>query len=402
MKSESVPTYIVRMRKLPLLESITIGDNRSNSPYTGDLLEIRPILPITIFGGSSIEISMGTQLDQVTIRYDTDLFEVTNPCTNRDIICVSATNNRIHPGERLVVVTVEFNRPFNRARIGDIYQFSLVIRGIKIKTLAVTVTIMRSKSSRMTIENLRSQGQVGGQIHKPIIKIQGQTNILGDDLAEMVFTIFDAFTYYNRRKLDLHSLYINRFIKSQLKQTTFKKCCDDISLFRVLEGTGQTAIEKCKNLYLNDSVIESQVEFYEFFHDKLTLYAMAKYILFRLLTGKFNIKFLLRKYDKKFFKDLASSRFWRFKEVFFGPDQLNTYNRFFKFDIGKTPVGPHLIKKRELTGPRLASDLDEKYEDQKDTNSHKPIEIKIKKLIKNRSKKKSGEKHRNKQMAISN
>ena len=400
MESEPVPIYVAKMKKLPLLESITIKDNKTNSPYTGDLLEMRPILPITILGGSRIEISIGTQPDHVTIIYDTDSFEVTNPSTNRDIISVSAIKNRIHPGERLVVVKVKFNRSFNRVRKGDIYQFSFVIRGIKTKTLAVAINIMRHKTSGMTIENLESYVQV----KKPIIQIQGQTNILGDDLEDMLFTIWDAFTYYNHKKLKLDSQYINKFIKSELKQTIFRKCWDDISLAPVLAGTGQTAIEKCKNLYLNDSVIQSQVEFYEFFHDKLTLYAMAKYILFRLLTGKFNIKYLLRKYDEKFFKDLASSRFRRFKEVFFGPDQLNTYNRFFKFDIGDTQlkelpnasVESHLIKKTESpekTHINLivcpVSNLDEKDENKKNTDSHKPIKTKIKKSIKNKIKRKT-------------
>ena len=45
------------------------------------------------------------------------------------------------------------------------------------------------------------------------------------------------------------------------------------------------------------------------FYEQMILYGMLKYILAKLLYGEFNIKYLLRKYNKQFFKDLSHSRF---------------------------------------------------------------------------------------------
>lgn len=66
------------------------------------------------------------------------------------------------------------------------------------------------------------------------------------------------------------------------------------------------------------------------FSDKMAQYALSKYILARLLYGFFSLKFLTRCYNKKFFHDLAASRFSPFIAIFtdtsFG---LIGFERFF-------------------------------------------------------------------------
>lgn len=56
---------------------------------------------------------------------------------------------------------------------------------------------------------------------------------------------------------------------------------------------------------------------------------MAKYILSRLLYCKFNIKYLLGKYNNTFLLDLNMSRFCAFTTFF----EENNYNKYFLFSL---------------------------------------------------------------------
>ena len=70
---------------------------------------------------------------------------------------------------------------------------------------------------------------------------------------------------------------------------------------------------------------------------KVIAYAFMKYGLSRLLYGKLKYKYLLRRYNEKFFRDLANSRFFRFIEFFEGilvdqygnPFTLQGYDKYF-------------------------------------------------------------------------
>ncbi len=58
---------------------------------------------------------------------------------------------------------------------------------------------------------------------------------------------------------------------------------------------------------------------------------MIKYILSRLLYGKFNINYLLGKYNDKFLTKLSTSRFCYFMS-FFESEPYNHYNNYFLYD----------------------------------------------------------------------
>lgn len=169
-----------------------------------------------------------------------------------------------------------------------------------------------------------------GKILVPIIIIEGQTLFDGTDLSDMKFTIKDEFEYYEHKCIVGTKCGIFSICPDKLKETIFQKCCKDISLVNVLRGEGKTAFDKAKFLYYNDPQIQTQVDFYSFYYNNLILYAMSKYILSRLLYGKFNIKFLLQKYNEEFFINLGNSRFCGALSIFNDEKQLATYNRFFK------------------------------------------------------------------------
>lgn len=168
----------------------------------------------------------------------------------------------------------------------------------------------------------------------PWILIEGQTVFDGSELGDMKFTITDEFNYCSQNKPLRNTECGVYFIKpNQVKTTIFRKCCPEISLFSVLRGEGSTSFEKAKYLYNRDAALQAATSFYEFYYYRLTLYSMAKYIISKILYGKFCIRFLLGKFDEEFYKNLSNTRFCGAVRIFNGPDELAAYNKYFKFDI---------------------------------------------------------------------
>ena len=94
----------------------------------------------------------------------------------------------------------------------------------------------------------------------------------------------------------------------------------------VLRGKGSSLLDKAKNIYDNNKPFPE-------FYLNLILYGMSKYILSRILYGKFNINFLLRKYNDKFLDDLSNSRFCSFIEAFVDPtSKIFGYDKYFKLN----------------------------------------------------------------------
>ena len=165
----------------------------------------------------------------------------------------------------------------------------------------------------------------------PSILIQGQTTFDGSDLADVKFTISDTRTYYDHKPLVNTECGIFMANPTDIQQTIFQKCCNEISLFPVLRGKGETAFEKAKFLFKKESCeFQETIGFYQFYYNNLILYAMSKYILSYILYGKFNIKFLLQRYNEKFFTDLGQSRFCGALRIFNDENQLGCYNKYFK------------------------------------------------------------------------
>jgi len=90
-----------------------------------------------------------------------------------------------------------------------------------------------------------------------------------------------------------------------LKQTKFHQCCP--FMVSVLKGEGETLREKALDLWEQNKK-ELGISFDEFYMN-IIFYGMTKYIFSRILYGKFNINYLLGKYNERFLKDLGRSRF---------------------------------------------------------------------------------------------
>ena len=165
----------------------------------------------------------------------------------------------------------------------------------------------------------------------PSISILGQTLFDGSDTADVKFTIMDTRTYYDHKPLTNTECGMYVATPDQIKDTIFQKCCPEISLFPVLRGKGETAIDKALDLFKQESQeFQDTVGFYNFYYNNLILYAMSKYILSYILYGKFSMKFLLQKYNDKFFEDLGMSRFCGAVRIFNDDKQLGCYNKYFK------------------------------------------------------------------------
>src|SRR5436853_6111352 len=127
-----------------------------------------------------------------------------------------------------------------------------------------------------------------GNIRVPIATLVGQTTVDGSDIGYVIFTVCDEFTYYDSNTVIPDNICaINYITPEQIQQTVFNECCPFI--VSVLKGKGSTLLEKAESIYVKISKC-IDITFNEFY-DNILLYGMAKYLIARLLYGKFNIKF---------------------------------------------------------------------------------------------------------------
>lgn len=220
--------------------------------------------------------------------------------------------------------------------IGDLFQgnsFVIELGRTLTNQLVAKVTGKRIKNPNFSGNVGMPSTPINDKIRVPIILIEGQVFIDGSDLSDMKFTISDEYEYYekcdifNNNKYKKCGIYFTT--PNELKQTTFRKCCKDISLFTVLRGKGNTALEKAEYLYLKNECFQT-VDFYTFYYNNLILYSMMKYILSKIFYGKFDIKFLLGQYNDNFYKNLGNSRFCGALSIF---NEFALYNKLFKYDL---------------------------------------------------------------------
>jgi hypothetical protein len=169
----------------------------------------------------------------------------------------------------------------------------------------------------------------------PKILIEGQTFNNGSDIANINFTIIDKFQYYKDESIVGTKCGYFYTKVDKLKETTFLKCCDSISLFNVLKGKGKNTLEKAEYLYSKNEDELKDIGFIKFYYNNLILYSMTRYILSKILYGNFNINYLLDKYNEQFLNDLQHSRFCTFLQLFEDCNAFKSYNRFFKYDLDK-------------------------------------------------------------------
>lgn len=170
------------------------------------------------------------------------------------------------------------------------------------------------------------------QILVPIINIAGQTLIDASDIGNVIFNIQDRYQYYNYNKkllIKTNNSCENFINVEDLKITVFNKACPKI--VSVVRGKGITLFNKLTYIFkkLGEDEIGSN---FIAFYPNIFLYAMLKYILSRILYGKFDVNFLLGKYNDKFLRDLGNSRFCGILPQFEDPNSIiYNYNKYFKY-----------------------------------------------------------------------
>lgn len=169
------------------------------------------------------------------------------------------------------------------------------------------------------------------KIKVPRMIIEAQTTVDGINLADLKVTIGDITEYYNGSIIGTPCPCKSEKIRvKDVKETVFRMYAKDIWLLPVLRGKGDNSIDKARYMYKKDKHLQEQVDFYTFYYYNLTLYAMSKYTLSKLLYGDFNIDYLLSKYDKDFYKNLKNSRFCQFIKLYTQND-LKSYHKYFKY-----------------------------------------------------------------------
>jgi hypothetical protein len=167
-------------------------------------------------------------------------------------------------------------------------------------------------------------------VNVPIINLLALLSIGGADVAQAQFIICDEFTYYEEKPLPHDDRCVVAYIKPcQLKETKFLRCCP--FMVSVVKGKGATLYDKLLSIYMQYS-LSIGTDFFTFYY-RVVLYGMSKYILSRILYGKFDINFLLNKFNKKFLEDLGHSRFCSFIAVFEDcTSVVFGYQKYFRFD----------------------------------------------------------------------
>ncbi len=272
------------------------------------------------------KICMGRNREFVNfnVRYDKDKYSVSNRPPGVEIPVIG-----LSPGYVYVVVVLESENvfqtvPYNQ---GDRYHVNFIDNRCGNIAASASAQYIR-KENGMLINNLSNNKTLSANLNlsrhndNPQIIINAQTTLNGSDIGDAVFTIYDEFEYYN-------DIIPNNKCPPQpsqnIKQTIFRECCP--YMVSVVRGQGQTLLEKLEYLFNKDIVAEPNIYV---FYENIALYGMAKYILSRLLFGKFNINYLLGKYNDKFLKKLSASRFCKFM-AFFESEPYNHYNSYFLY-----------------------------------------------------------------------
>lgn len=224
-------------------------------------------------------------------------------------------------------------------RQGDIYTIDISTGGSSTMSGTLTANLTRGSSPPVNLGGPGFMGGTGpcstcsclplnscGSIQVPEAFMTARTTITGSDIGEVIFTICDTYSYYKEEKLCSNcGIYYAQ--PSEIKTTTFDKCCPFI--VSVLRGKGNTAYERITYIWKQR---QSQIGLtFDEFYTNIVYFSMAKYILARILYGTFNINYLLGKYNEKFLRDLASSRFCNFITFFESCDSsVYGYNQYFR------------------------------------------------------------------------
>ena len=214
----------------------------------------------------------------------------------------------------------------------DLYEFD------SNENYSIDVTVKRPKRFLGKEETSTNGSQLltfnnTNKIEVPILDILGQTLIDGSDIGDIIFTIKDQFQYYCKNNIppEFNKCGTYNIDPLKLKTTIFNKSCPKI--VSVVRGNGETWYDKTEYLFMKLGKEKIGANFGNF-RLRMFLYAMLKFILARILYNKFNINFLLRKYNKQFLIDLSKSRFCEALHLFLDTNSIIFgYDKYFKNDL---------------------------------------------------------------------
>jgi len=200
-------------------------------------------------------------------------------------------------------------------------------------------------------------------VRVPVIIISGQTTITGSDMADILVTVYDKYSYEKPIPLPKTRICTVDYLdKIDLTKTVLRQC--SAKMVSVVKGQGPTLYCKADFIWMNLMPTTYLATFYNL----LIKYGMLKYVLSRLLYGDFNINYLLGKYNEKFLADLGHSRFCQYVTDFEDcQSDIYGFNKYFKTGNKCDEIAGHENKH-------------EKVENKHD-NKHEKVEI-IKKIDK--------------------
>ncbi|CAK7994891.1 Hypothetical protein POVR1_LOCUS409 [uncultured virus] len=151
----------------------------------------------------------------------------------------------------------------------------------------------------------------------PNITIAADTIRSQNDIGIVTMIVKDTVSYHdlhfppcNEQDQNCREIIVNRI---DVIETVFQRF---INYNLVVKGEGCTLRDKINYLITKYNIQISSAELMI----RVTLYGALKYILSRLMYGRFDARFLLGKYNKKFFQDLSRSRFCQFRNAFRSPE----------------------------------------------------------------------------------
>lgn len=200
----------------------------------------------------------------------------------------------------------------------------------------ISVSNATNNPTNNTTNNIKVSNNILKEVEMievPIINIEAQTTVENTDIGDAVFSIYDKYQYYG---CDINKhVYTNKCRKhytnnNDILETKFTRT--NLKIIRYLKGEGATAKDKVVSLYQKTSKKINVLEF----GDNIMTYALIKYILAKLLYGKFCKKYLLNKYHEKFLEDLSKSRFCGGLKIYTDKNSvLYGYNKYFKYDLAE-------------------------------------------------------------------
>ena len=257
--------------------------------------------------------------------------------------CVSDPQNAFPAvnGLRSNAVTLPANLalPVGSYVAGDIYYISIGVCCNATSGPSIKVTFLRSMGLTVSFDGTLGDNGTTPPcqscpcnsdcelVKVPTINAVVRSTMDGSDIGEANFIICDTINY-KKEKIQDNKCRIRYLPRSEVKTTRFRVCCPYI--VSVLKGVGKTVQQKLMSQYNN--LISPSFDF-RTFYENIILFAMAKYILVRLLKDKFSIDSLLGKYNKQFIKELGKSRFCAFTDLFLNCNsRIYGYNQYFLWD----------------------------------------------------------------------